>query len=183
MKHYHITGVFGEAENGKTTYMVKDVIKKLNEGTYAHAYSNIHIRHPKVSFIHYDELLKLKAPTEKGLATHLVALDQIHRYVDARRSNSQANVDFSNWLIETRQHGVDLIYTTWMRSVVDKRLRPFTNLYVLAQRGENGFEYDLIDKEAGELGPPRLMPWSMAREVWKQFDSTELIEDDTIPVR
>ena len=184
MKRYHITGIFGEAENGKTTYMVSHL---LTEATtlehYDEFYCNLHVQHPRVKFITYEELRRLKCPTEKGTAKALVGLDQIHKYIDARRSNSQQNVDFSQVIIESRQHGFDLIYTTWMRSVVDKRLRPFTNLYVLAQRGYRGFEYDRIDKDAGVELPLVRMPWSKAQQVWNKFDTTELIEDETIPTQ
>ena len=182
MKRYHITGVFGEAENGKTTYMVQHM---LHEATtrehYDEFYSNIHIRHPRIKFITYEELKELKCPTEKGIAKALVGLDQIHKYLDARRSSSKGNSDFSGIVIESRQHGFDMIYTTWMRSAVDKRLRNFTNLYVLAQRGYRGFEYERIDKDAETVLPLVRLPWQMAEAVWNRFDSTELIQDATIP--
>ena len=184
MKRYHITGIFGEAENGKTTYMVAHL---LHEATtrehYDEFYANIHIDHPRIKFITYSELKALKAPTENGVAKALVGLDQIHKYLDSRRSSSDGNVEFSNTVIESRQHGFDMIYTTWMRSSVDKRLRPFTNLYVLAQRAPKGFEYDRIDKDTGQELPLVRMPWENAQKVWAKFDSTELIEDQTIPAR
>jgi hypothetical protein len=178
---YGITGVFGERENGKTTYMVKHLLKEVHSGRYYDkAFCNIEVKDPKVELINYKELLELKLPAPHGIPRAIVGLDQIHKYMDARRSNSAANVAFSQMIVESRQHGFDLIYTTWMRSVVDKRLRPFTALYVLAQRAATGFEYDLIDKERGELGIVK-MPWEMARQVWAKFDSAELIEDVTIP--
>ena len=178
---YGITGVFGERENGKTTYMVKHLLKEVHSGLhYDQAFCNIEVDDPKVKKITYEELIKLKLPAPNGIPRAIVGLDQIHKYMDARRSNSAGNVKFSEVVVESRQHGFDLIYTTWMRSVVDKRLRPFTGLYVLAQRTSTGFEYDLIDKEKGELGIVK-MPWEMAKQVWSKFDSAELIEDASIP--
>jgi len=184
LKHYHVTGVFGEAENGKTTYMVGEVMSDADlRHDHTEFYSNIHISHPKVKFVNREEMLALRCPTDKGIAKGLLAIDQIHKYFDSRRSQSLGNKEFSDFVIESRQHGLDLIYTTWMRSAVDKRLRPFTNLYVLAQRGARGFEYTRVDKDQGTELPFVTMPWARAQQVWNRFDSTELIEDATIPAK
>ena len=184
MKRYHVTGVFGEAENGKTTYMVKYLNQQANTNQhYDEVYCNLKTAceaNPKIRFIDYRGLVGFRGPTKDGVARCLVGLDQFHKYLDARESNSIKNILTSQTMIESRQHGFDTIYTTWMRSIVDKRVRPFTNLYVLAQKGSRGFEYDLVDKDAGAELPLVTMPWELCRKVWGLFDSTELIEDPTI---
>jgi hypothetical protein len=182
MKRYGIIGIFGDRERGKTTFMVKHMINELNNGiNYDIGYANIRIDHPKIKFINYEGIKNLRLPTQNGTPRAILGIDQIHKYLDSRMSLSKRNVDFSNVMIESRQHGFDPIYTTWMRSAVDKRLRPFTQLFILAQRDSKGFLYDFVDKDGEDLGPPRRMTWEIAREVWKTFDSTELIEDPTIP--
>ena len=182
MKRFHITGVFGEAENGKTTWMVADLNHQADTGFYYdEVYCNLKTAcKTKIRFLDYRGLLSFHGKTEDGIARCLVGLDQMHKYLDARESNSLKNILTTQAMIESRQHGFDTDYTTWMRSVVDKRLRPFTNRYILAQRGSRGFEYDSIDKDAGAEMPFTRMPWERAQDVWKKFDSTELIEDPTI---
>ena len=183
MKRYHITGVFGEAENGKTTYMISELVHQARSGIYYdEVYCNLHSvcdRFPKIKFIDYRGLVNFRGPTKDGIARCLIGLDQFHKYLDARQSNSLKNIITSQVFIESRQHGFDSIYTTWMKSAVDKRVRPFTNFFVLAQRGMRGFEYDRIDKEAS-TEEVVTMPAAAAQQVWRLFDSTELIEDPSI---
>jgi hypothetical protein len=193
LKRYGITGVFNDREHGKTTYMVKRILKGVNTGEYDQAYSNIHIGpkvdkeghhygHPKIHFVDYSELIALTCPTREGLPTAIVAIDQVSNYIDSRASMSKLNREFSRFVRESRQHGVDMIYTTWMRSEVDKRLRPFTDLFVMAnQRKGGGFWYELIERKTKDFLPQQVMPLQIAKQVWTYFDSTELIEDSTIP--
>ena len=184
LKRYHITGVFGEAENGKTTYMVSELLNAVRTNEhYDEVYCNLKSvceSTPKIKFIDYRGLVSFKGPTKNGVARCLIGLDQFHKYLDARESGSIKNIKSTQTFIESRQHGFDTIYTTWMKSIIDKRVRPFTNLFVLAQRGRRGFEYDRIDKDAGTDLPFMRMPWEKADQVWKKFDSTELIEDPSI---
>ena len=181
LKRYHITGIFGEAENGKTTYMISDLNHQADSGQfYDEIYCNLRSAcKTKIKFIDYRGLVNFRGKTENGVARSLIGLDQMHKYLDARQSNSIKNILTTQVFIESRQHGFDSDYTTWMKSAVDKRVRPFTNLYVLAQRGPRGFEYDRIDKESSSEDLV-IMPWPAAQDLWRRFDSTELIEDPTI---
>jgi hypothetical protein len=179
MMRYGIIGVFGNRTHGKTTYMVYHLMRTL--GTiYTKAYTNIHITGlPGVKYVKYEELKGLREPTIRGTPTAIIALDQIHRYLDARRSTSRKNVDVSGFIVESRQHGFDLIYTTWARSVVDPRLRRFTELTVLAQRvgpmeNPKGFVYQRFDHEFGAL-PTQFMDRRTAEQVWQHFDTAELV--------
>ena len=197
MTRFGITGIFNEREHGKTTYMVKHVVSEVNSGiNYDVAYSNIHIGpkidkhgfhfgHPKIHFIDYEGMMKLHIPTRNGVPRALLALDQVPNYVDSRNPNSLLTRQSTKYIRESRQHGVDLIYTTWMRSEVDKRLRPFTDLLVSAKRiPANGplrkFQYSRVIREGRTL-PMVTMPLSVAQATWKYFDSSELIQDETIP--
>lgn len=193
---YGIIGIFNDREQGKTTYAVNYVLDAVRSGDqYDEAFTNIHVGplvddrgyhygEPKVSFINYAGMMNLRRPTRNGTPRALLLLDQVSNYVDARNSSSRLNIEFSRFIRESRQHGVDLIYTTWMRSEVDKRLEPFTPLIIGAVRTERGFIYNRIDrsdrKHIHRL-PDEIMPWSIAREVWNYFDSSELIDDPTIP--
>ena len=196
---YGITGVFNEREHGKTTYMVKHTVSEVNSGVnYDEAYSNIHIGpkvdpktgfhygHPKIHFVNYEQMMALKLKTQNGVPRALLALDQVPNYIDARASNTKLNIDFSKFVRESRQHGLDMIYTTWMRSEVDKRLRPFTDLIIAAKRIPPvgpfvRFEYRRTVRETGRILPTVSIPLRMAKPVWAYFDSAELIDDPTIP--
>ncbi len=185
-RRYHITGVFGDAENGKTTYMVDKLGRELDsKQNYDYAACNLRSaceRDPRIRFVNYHDIVTFRGPTKDGLARTLMGLDQFPKYMDARKSMSPLNIMTSHVMIEGRQHGADFIFTTWGKKSVDNRVRPFTNLFVLAQKGRRGFEYELIDKAAGTI-QDGLIDWDRARRTWKKFDSTELIEDPTIPIK
>lgn len=195
---YPIIGVFNEREHGKTTFAVKYIITQINSSIlYDEAYTNIHVGpkvkeengkmihygHPKIHFINYADLMKLRLPTINGTPRAIVLLDQIPNYIDARASNTKLNIEFTKWIRESRQHGLDIIYTTWMRSEVDKRMRPFTNLLVSAYRTAGGFLYKQTVRKPDAIMrlPNARIPWSQVKVIHEWFDSTELIEDETIP--
>lgn len=195
MSHkFGITGLFNERKHGKTTYAVKELLMKVNSGEYEEGYSNIHIGprikmengreihfgHPKIHFIDYAQWRALECPTRNGEATALVLIDQLPNYLDSRKSNSKLNIETSRMFRESRQHGWDSIYTTWAKSEVDRRVRPFTDLIVGAYRTKSGFLYKRVVRESGRRLPNVRIPWTMARAVWTYFDSTELIKDETI---
>lgn len=195
-QRYGIVGVFNDREQGKTTYAVNHVLKSVRlRVEYDEAFTNIHIGpmvdergshygEPNITFVNYAEIIKLHRPTINGVPRALLLLDQVSNYIDARASNTKLNIEFSKFIRESRQHGLDIIYTTWMRSEVDKRLEPFTPLMISAHRSEKGFIYKRLDRSDAKHVrrlPDEFMPWSIAKDVWHYFDSGELIEDPTIP--
>lgn len=192
---YGITGIFNERKHGKTTFMVKDIVSKVHSGMYDQAFFNIHVGprtrtekgrlihygDPRVHFIDYAGLMKLELPTVDGNPRAIVGIDQVSNYLDSRTPHAVRNIQTSKWIRESRQHGCDVEYNDWMRSEVDRRLRPFTDLVIAAYRTPDGFSYRRTIRESGRELKPVKIPWAMAKETWKWFDSTELIKDPTIP--
>jgi hypothetical protein len=179
-QRYHLAAILGDAETGKTTYMVRRLIKELDLGNYDRGYCNIHVRHPKVTFINFKEMINLKLPAPNGIPRALVALDQLHKYFDSRRSNSALNVKSTEVLIESRQHGFDVMGTTWARSAIDPRYRKFTAFLILSERINGGFQYTFVDRDVG-IKDTKTMSFKQASlEAWPFFNTSELIEDTTI---
>lgn len=177
-KRYGIIGVIGNREQGKSTFMVRHLIRELQSKTnYTHGYCNLHVTWPGIEFLDYENLKTLHAENKSGVPTMIVGLDQIHKYMDARRALSKKNVEFSDVLIESRQHGFDLIYTTWARTSVDPRLRKFTELWVQAQRTPQGFLYTYIETETGSVIGQKILTYQEAAHTWKYFETTELVSD------
>src|SRR6266513_1915062 len=102
MNRYGITIIVGERERGKTTFGAREVISKLDDGTYSQGYSNIHINHPKVEFIKFEDLHKIRAPTKDGQPKGILYLDQLHKYLDARQSMCARNKYMNDVMIESR---------------------------------------------------------------------------------
>ena len=176
LDRYGITLIVGKRENGKTTEGVRDVVRKLDAGVYQKAYSNIHIRHPKVRFVKYEDLYKIREPCINGVPTAVLYLDQIHKYLDSRQPMCARNKYMNDVAIESRQHGLDWIGTTWAKSSIDLRVRKFAPLLVRAVRLKDRFRYTFIDEEAGRVwyGDLRL---SKCQKWWDYFDTAELVED------
>src|SRR5438876_980050 len=131
LKRYGMTLIVGKRENGKTTQGVRDMVRKLDAGVYKKGYSNIDVRHPKVKRVKYEQLYKLHEPSIDGVPTAVLYLDQLHKYLNSRESMSARNQYMINVMIELRQHGLDLIGTTWAKSSIDNKVRKFLPLQVM----------------------------------------------------
>lgn len=188
-----ITGVFNDRGTGKTTYVVKyGISEKLSRRHYSAVYANIHIG-PKIDEdgLHYgagipcvdfDQVAEWHFPSPKGIPRVLLLLDQGHKYLYSREAMTKRNRRVIKVLIESRQHGFDVIYDTWARHSIDPAIRPFTNLVIEAHAIRNsrkellGFRYDRMDKDIGVL-PSQTLSLKQALPIFKCFDSNEIVPD------
>src|SRR5437867_3268520 len=109
LKRYGMTLIVGKRENGKTTQGVRDMVRKLDAGVYKKGYANIHVRHPKVKYVKYEQLYRIHEPSIDGVPTAILYLDQLHKYLNSRESMSPRNKYMGDVAIESRQHGLDWI--------------------------------------------------------------------------
>ena len=85
---------------------------------------------------------------------------------------SRHNIETSDAIVQSRQHGFDIIGTTWGKSFVDLRMRRFLELLVSAERGRKCFMYDYVDPDLGPIAE-RKMSLAQARDTWRYFSSAE----------
>lgn len=195
-----IIGVFRPREQGKTTYAVQYVIRKVHEGiTYDKAFTNIHVGpkidektgyhygDPAIRFVNYAEMMELKEPTVNGIPRAILLVDQVPNYADCRAPNFKGTLQFLEFNREARQHGVDMIYTAWSEDEPDKRLVDNTDLVVKCSRVVDGFVYDRFWRDRLSARwrrlPPEKIKMEQAMDVFEWFDSAELIDDPTLPKR
>ena len=176
-ERYGITLIVGERERGKTTFGVREVVTKLDRGVYDVAYANIHIKHRKARFIKYEQLHTLRAPTLDGQPRGVLYMDQLHKYLEARQSMSPRNKYVNDVMIESRQHGLDVIGTTWRKGSVDLNFRTFGQRYVSAKRLGDRFRYFFAEPETGRLYQKDLLFADCRARWWSYFDTAELVED------
>lgn len=177
---YHIIGVVGEAEQGKTTFMVRHILREMqSRKIYKAAHMNIHTKGiPHTDYIYkLKDIKALRAPSPQGVPQEILGLDQIHKYANARRSSSDRNVQFNDIIIESRQHGFDLIFTTWGMKIVDPNVRKYVDLWVLAEKKRDGFHYTYAFTDNPSGFPERVLSEEAASEIWKHFDTTELVKE------
>lgn len=176
LQRYGITLIVGKRENGKTTEGVREMVRKIDAGVYQKGYANIHVRHPKVEFVKYEDLHKIREPCVNGVPTAVLYLDQIHKLLDSRQPMCARNKYMNDVAIESRQHGLDWIGTTWAKSSIDLRVRKFSPLVVRAMRMRDRFRYNFIDEEAGRMWYGDLT-FRKAEKWWAYFNTAELVED------
>lgn len=175
--------VVGNRENGKSTFMVRHIKRELAmKRVYRQAYTNLtFIDSPEVIHTNYAGIRQLDAANASGVPDMIVGIDQLHLYCDARRSGSMENVEFCQTLIESRQHGFDIIGTTWALSSIDPRMRKFVDLVVLAERTPRGFRYTYQEPDQVRPMMQITLPFAeAARGVWPYYRTTELVKDDTL---
>lgn len=180
---YGIIIVVGNRENGKSTFMVRHIKRELqSRKVYRQAYTNLTFRDSaEVVHTNYAGIRLLDASNASGVPDTIVGIDQLHLYCDARRSGSMENVEFCNTLIESRQHGFDIIGTTWALSSIDPRMRKFVDLVVLAERTPKGFRYTYQEPDQVRPMMQIVLPYMEAqRGVWPYYSTSELIKDDTL---
>lgn len=180
---YGIIIVVGNRENGKSTFLVRHIKREIALGSvYKQAYTNLTFKNsPEIIHTNYAGIRLLDASNKSGVPDTIVGIDQLHLYCDARRSGSKENVEFCQTLIESRQHGFDIIGTTWALSSIDPRMRKFVDLVILAERTGKGFRYTY--QEPDQIRPMMqvTLPFAeAARGVWPFYDTVELVKDDTL---
>ena len=178
LERYGIELIVGKREAGKTTFGIRDMVRKIDAGVYKKGYSNIHVKHPKIKYVKYEQLHKIKEPTVNGIPTAALYLDQLHKYLDSRHTGSARNEYMNEQAIEARQHGLDWIGTTWAKSSIDLRVRKFSPVVIraVANKFRERFEYTFTDEDNGRMWAKNLS-WENAEKWWSYFDTTELVDD------
>jgi hypothetical protein len=193
--HTHgIAGIFNDRGEGKTTGVVKTgVMEQVTRTHYAKVYANIHIGAkvdpytglhfgwPYIDYVTFHEVSNWHFRSPRGIPRVLLLLDQVHKYLEPREAMTKKNRHVIKVIIESRQHGFDVLYDTWGRKRVDPAIRPFTQLVIDAhaiRRGQRllGFRYDRYLREGGRLKTLTL-PLSQAMPIFELFDSNEVVRE------
>jgi hypothetical protein len=183
-KRYGIVGLIGNREGGKSTFMVRKLVKEgfshqhykkifCNLHVGAEIRNGVHVGPPNVQHITYEDFMKIKEPAPNGIPTALVGVDQIHRWFDSRKSGSNHNIETSDKIIQSRQNGFDLITTTWAKSFVDLRLRRFYELLIDVKKSRHAMHYAYVDPDSGLVVAKKKLTVQQAKETWKYFDTAE----------
>lgn len=187
-KRYQLIGVVGDAEDGKTTWAARHMKMELNlpeeERVYKKGYANIHYNDsPEITYTNYAGIKLLDAANRNGVPDMVLHVDQIHKYADSMNWNTKEAKEFIDTVIECRQHGFDMVMTTWARSSFHPRIRKFVKLWIGCQQRADGFHYDYYDVEAAMfISPPDglVLKFQQAQSVWPFFNTAEVVEDDTL---
>lgn len=74
----------------------------------------------------------------------LIAIDEIDKWADARRSGSSVNIDFDTVMTQSRKKGVSIVYTTQQPEQADKRIRVNTEVAIIAMKIKKKRTHELV---------------------------------------
>lgn len=116
----------GSMGSGKTLSMVKTAYDYYKQGYKIVSNMKLNFPHRYITSQDVQEF----AINQEQLYNTVVLIDEIHIFMDSRRSASKKNLLTSYFLTQTRKQKVKLLATTQHRHQVDRRLRDNTEAFV-----------------------------------------------------
>ena len=116
----------GSMGSGKTLSMVKMAYEYHKQGYKILSNMKLNFPHRYITSKDVQEF----ASNQEQLYNTVVLLDEIHIFMDSRRSGSKKNLLTSYFLTQTRKQKVKLLATTQHRHQVDRRLRDNTEAFI-----------------------------------------------------
>lgn len=132
----------GGMGSGKSLSMVKEAYNYHLQGY--EVLSNMKLNFPYTPIT--SKTIQEFAKSKKGLYNTVVLIDEVHIFVDSRRSASKKNLSISYFITQTRKQKVKLLCTTQHRHQLDRRLRDNVNIYVDCEKHILPLQY----KDTGE---------------------------------
>jgi len=164
-----IIEIMGDLGSGKTLFMTF-----LGHLLYKKGYpimANYHLGFPykPIDFKQVQELTKCA-----------ILVDEMHVFMDSRRSLKKFNQEFSYFILQTRKRNIILIYTTQFHSSVDLRLRRIVDYIIMAEKQKDAqnniwFKYIVF---SGFSKVPKVLRIHEDRlkYLYKLYDTNQIIE-------
>lgn len=136
-----IVGYFGFQRSGKTALAML-MARTLNRMYGLEIYTNID------TYGTTREITKLTDIPNDG-KSKIFLWDEIHFSMDSR--NISKNVDFTPFVSTLGKQKILLLYTCPTPDLVDKRIRKFTNHYVMCRGDKTNIYYQFVDPLKGYI--------------------------------
>lgn len=104
----------------------------------------------------------------------IVVLDEIHIFIDSRRSVSSRNVIISYFLTQTRKKGVLLFWTSQQAHQVDKRLRSNSDFIIECSKTKIG-EMLIVINDIIVMDGRTFKEWFIGNDYFEFYDTTQTI--------
>ena len=136
-----IFGIKGAIGSGKTLTLAYLTILDLKDGK--EIYTNIIFKglekneEKRIHHLTKDFVINMFNQTKKGfvdMKNSTIAIQEIHLYMDSRRSMSEKNQMLSYWILQSRHTGegsCNIMYDTQNLDQIDKRLRRSTDYLLI----------------------------------------------------
>lgn len=170
-----VIGIFGLKGSGKTLLMVALLYLEHQAG------KKILVNMNGLNFP--SELLNIRdiVNLSDKISGCTVGLDELHTIADSRKSTRKQNIQISNFFLQSRHRGVNIIYTEQYSSTDDKRIRQNTDIKIIAKNlyidSDNDgipdiFEYVIIDTKTEDIKTIRIY----GAQVFKLYSDVEIID-------
>jgi DNA helicase HerA-like ATPase len=170
-----VIGIFGLKGSGKTLFMV--LLLYIEQQTGKKILANM------IGLNFPSELLKIKdiVTLSEKLEGCTIGIDELHTIADSRKSGRVQNIQISNFFLQSRHRGVNIIYTEQYQSSDDKRIRQNTDIKIIARNlyidsDKDGipdvFEYTIIDTRTEEINTIKIY----GKPIFSLYSDAELID-------
>ena len=175
------TFYFGKTGSGKTLHTTIDALVDCLSGR--DIYSNMtfyHFPYTKIDLLDMVDAVIDNKNDFTDTKPKTLILDEIQTLMDARRSASRSNVDFSLFISQCRKRGFNVIYTSQYLNGADIRLRQLTDKLVwcvaVYKTGDElkGFKYIKFDVMTGKY-KIQFIRESVASVFYKFYNTYEVV--------
>lgn len=129
----------GSMGSGKTLSMIKEAHAYFKQGYKVLSNMNLRFPHTKITNNFIIDFVKNK----KEIYDSVILVDELHTFMDSRRSVGKKNLLGSYFVTQTRKQRVKLLGTTQHRHQIDKRIRDNTTAFIDCEK----IELPIIYKE------------------------------------
>ena len=122
-------GVMGA---GKTISMVRQAYDYYKQGFRVLSNMNLNFPYTKID----SNFIVNFAKNKKDIYDSVILIDELHTFMDSRRSIKGKNLMGSYFITQTRKQRVKLLGTTQHRHQIDRRVRDNTTLFIDCEKVE-----------------------------------------------
>lgn len=159
-----LCAVLGDLGSGKTLFLVYLAYKNRNIPVFA----NFKIDLPNVRYIEPLDLLEL------NINRGLVLIDEAYVWIESRMGNRYLNEFMSYIFFQSRKRGLDFVLTAQLFRTLDVRFRELCDFFLIASKGEKGFNYVYVDKSLRRKS--FMLPLDFAqKKLFSIYDTYEII--------
>lgn len=111
-----------------------------------------------------------------ALSNGLICLDELQVLADSRSFSKKENLEFSQWLLQTRKVGLDLFFTTQNLNQVDLRVRNVLDYVAVLMRKSRKSKVSnvwIVDYQFGM--PKNKFPLRHSEDLYKLYDTYQKV--------
>lgn len=157
--------IFGDVGTGKT---LMATMMAMNDDTTRALYANYKINLPRFKQLEPQMLNEINTPS-------LVIIDEAYAWLESRMSGADINRYMSYILFQSRKRKIDFVLTTQLLSTLDLRFKGLTEVYMMAEKTNYGFQYTAISGKGGARRKFHL-PQIVAERYYPCYDTFEKID-------